>query len=390
VALELVAVLMGSSGERLDVVVVGAGPAGGTAATLLARRGLRVLLVEKEALPRPKVCGGCLGAGGVRLLERAGLGSLPALSRSPRMERFELWARGRRLVVPTPGGRMVFREDLDLELAIAARSAGAELLDGTRAKVGRWNGRGRVVELNGRGPRTRVEAAVVLAAGGLVGALAVEDASLRPVIHRRSRIGVGAVLPMENGAARTVTMAVGREGYVGFAPLGNGRTAVAAAVNRSRMRRHGGVPETLRALWNEAAVPALPGIDSVRWAGTPPLTRAVARPAGEGMFLIGDAAAYEEPFTGEGMTWAIASALAVAPLAAEGVRRWRPELVGRWTARHRRLLGWRRWRCRLLAQLVRSPGLVALAGCMLRTAPGLSSSLASSLTGSPRVPEAGP
>ncbi|HHQ48953.1 MAG TPA: NAD-binding protein, partial [Acidobacteria bacterium] len=164
----------------------------------------------------------------------------------------------------------------------------------------------------------------------------------------------------------------------------------AAALNRSRLRRHGNVPNALRALWEEAGVPPVPGIDEIRWAGTPPLTRAVSRPVADGLFLIGDAAAYEEPFTGEGMTWAIASAVAVAPLAAEAAREWHPALAHRWAVRHRRLLGWRRWRCRLLAQLVRSPGMVGVTARLLQSMPGLGSSLAASLTGSPRVPEAGP
>ncbi|NOZ93692.1 MAG: hypothetical protein GXP47_02990 [Acidobacteria bacterium] len=80
------------------------------------------------------------------------------------------------------------------------------------------------------------------------------------------------------------------------------------------------------------------------------------------------------------MARAIASALAVVPLVEEGVRRWRPELAKRWIARHGRLLAWRRRRCRVLAQLVRSPGLVAMAGSMLQAMPAMSSALASSLT----------
>lgn len=376
--------------DRFDIVVVGAGPAGGTAAALLARRGFSVLLVEKERFPRPKVCGGCLSAGAVRLLDHAGLANIPAVSRSPRMERFELKARGRRLVIPTSGGRVVFREDLDIELATAARSAGAELRDGTRAKVGPWEGGRRAVELAGPGGTSHVEAGVVVAAGGLLGAMAIDDASLRPVIHRRSRVGVGAVVRGDGRPKSTVTMAVAREGYVGVASLGNGRTVVAAALDRSLLRRHGGVPETLRAIWGEAGARGVPGIDEAHWVGTPPLTRAVARPGAGGLFLIGDAAAFEEPFTGEGMAWAIASALAVVPFVEEGVRHWRPELAKRWIARHGRLLAWRRRRCRVLAQLVRSPGLVAMAWSVLRAMPAMSSALASSLTSAPRVPEAGP
>jgi len=49
-----------AAAEPWDVVVVGAGPSGSAAATVVATRGLRVLLLDRENLPRPKVCGCCL------------------------------------------------------------------------------------------------------------------------------------------------------------------------------------------------------------------------------------------------------------------------------------------------------------------------------------------
>ena len=59
---------------RLDAVIVGAGPAGASAAILLARAGWSVALVEKTPFPRRKVCGECISAGSFPLLEALGLG----------------------------------------------------------------------------------------------------------------------------------------------------------------------------------------------------------------------------------------------------------------------------------------------------------------------------
>ena len=59
-----------------DAVIVGAGPAGSVCAMELARLGRAVLLVERENFPRYKVCGGCLSAASVEILESLGLSSL--------------------------------------------------------------------------------------------------------------------------------------------------------------------------------------------------------------------------------------------------------------------------------------------------------------------------
>ncbi|MEM7623397.1 MAG: FAD-dependent oxidoreductase, partial [Planctomycetota bacterium] len=63
----------GARGRDFEAVVIGAGPAGSVAAFVLARRGMRVLLVERRAFPRDKVCGGCLAPAGAATLEALGM-----------------------------------------------------------------------------------------------------------------------------------------------------------------------------------------------------------------------------------------------------------------------------------------------------------------------------
>ena len=122
--------------RRWDVIVVGAGPAGTLAARALARRGLRLLLVDEATYPRAKACGGCLGAAAMDVLERAGLGSLTKRLGAPTTGSLR-WHYGRQeIVLPLPEGAAVSRATLDAALAREAVTAGAEFLPQTTARLG--------------------------------------------------------------------------------------------------------------------------------------------------------------------------------------------------------------------------------------------------------------
>ena len=110
-----------------DVIVIGAGPAGALAAHQLARRQLRVLLVEKRAFPRWKICGSCLNGVALRALEQAGLGHLVAELAAVPLERIRLGLQGRQLELALPAGRSLSRGRLDLALCEAAVAAGVVL-----------------------------------------------------------------------------------------------------------------------------------------------------------------------------------------------------------------------------------------------------------------------
>ena len=111
-------------------------------------------------------------------------------------------------------------------------------------------------------------------------------------------------------------MTCGTGGYLGLVRLEDDRLDLAAAFDADWMRRAGGPGAAAKALLSEAGWPAPFDLLKSTWRGTPALTRQARRLAAERVFVLGDAAGYVEPFTGEGMAWALAAGVAVAPLAA--------------------------------------------------------------------------
>jgi flavin-dependent dehydrogenase len=149
--------------------------------------------------------------------------------------------------------------------------------------------------------------------------------------------------------------------------LEDGRLDVAAALDAWLIRKHGGLGRAVAALLAGVNWPALPGLAGLSWHGTPSLTRRRPRLAGQRFFVLGDAAGYVEPFTGEGMAWALASAVAVTPLAVEAIRHWSPNLARRWQALHRHLFEPRRRLCGLVTRMLRLPRLMhGLIGVLAR------------------------
>ncbi len=120
-------------------------------------------------------------------------------------------------------------------------------------------------------------------------------------------------------------------------------------------------------------------IGEASWRGTPALTRSCPTPGSERRFIVGDAAGYVEPFTGEGMAWAIMSAVALAPIAARGVLNWSPELVEQWKQTLGTVVQKRQRLCRIVSRVLRSPVLTKATVEALRVCPGLSRLVLASL-----------
>jgi len=361
------------SGREVDVLVVGAGPAGALAAREVARLGRSVLLVDRSAFPRRKVCGCCLGAGALDTLDSVGLGALPTRLGGRPLRQMALSAGGRRALLRLPGGCSLSREALDAALVDAACREGVEFLPGAPARLGPVVGERRIVQVGRAAAATEVAARVVLDATGLGPGLA-EPSGSPPDVAAGSRVGLAATFddaehPVTSG---TLWMAVGRRGYVGLVRIESGLLHLAAAVDPAALKGDGAGPDSAVAdILEEACVPAPSGPPVVAWQGTPPLTRAPRAFQAERVLCLGDSSGYVEPFTGEGMTWAMGAAVAVAPLAASASGRPWGAVASDWIRYHRTSLARARRLCRVLTPALRRPALVRGTLAVLTAFPSL-------------------
>ncbi|MFO0807511.1 MAG: FAD-dependent monooxygenase [Gemmataceae bacterium] len=359
-----------STSDIWDVVIVGAGPAGALAACLVARAGRSVLLLDRAAWPRSKVCGNVINGNAFANLRAANLAHV--LDGAVRCDRFLLAVAGKFASIPLNGSHVLSREALDARLVRQAVDAGAIFRPATAARLDEANTNcsWRSLALAGD-THERAYARVVIAADGLAGGLLSDEATTTASVDSNSRIGAGTIVdcPADLYSTGTITMAVSRAGYVGLTRLEDGRLAIAAALDAAQVRRDHGLAKCVQAVIAAAGLPSLASLAFAIWKGTPQLTRCLARQSAYRAFAIGDAAGYIEPFTGEGIAWALASARLVAPIALAGVEGWHDRLVDQWTIAYRASVGRRQWLCRLLAWGLRRPRLVAAAAALGRAAP---------------------
>lgn len=356
-----------------DVVVVGAGPAGTMVARQLAIAGVQTLLVEQKPFPRWKVCGACINPAAIAVLEQVGLGELLESERARAIQVWDVSAWNRRIALPVSAGVALSRAAFDSALAQAAVAAGARFIDNVRAsvEVGQKNGR-FVVRLHGSSSDVQIRARRVVDAGGL-GSHLVASIPVTETIRRRSRIGAGAIVDLAPAGFRTdaITMAVGSRGYVGIVQLEDGRWNLGAALDPQFAHQVGGLGHAAAAIVEEAKLPPIEGLTAAHWRGTPALTRRRPPVDERGMLRLGDAAGYVEPFTGEGMAWALRGAVLLAPLIAESLQTAQFPLSQRWTTVYNQNIRRQQFVCRAVAMLLRHPMLACGTAATMARFPAL-------------------
>lgn len=378
-----------AAAARWDALVIGAGPAGAMSALQLARAGFSTLLVDRKTFPRSKVCGGCLNAHALAALSRAGLAAeLRDLGARP-VHAIQLRHERRQVCLPLPSGLAVSRTTLDAWLVRKAIEAGVSFLPATTATVLPDAKAAGSEEVRGVRLRERDQSEVttsgrlVLVADGLGHSSLRESAGQAPQVAAGSHVGVGGIVEghIASLEAGTIAMAIGSRGYAGAVEVEGGRTNVAAALDADFLRRMGGPAEAVSRLFDEAGIAVSEwSLGSVEWSGTMAVTRKLESPCGRRFLVLGDAAGYVEPFTGEGMAWALTSAESVVEFAERAVSGWDRSLEAEWVSKYRRLVGNEmRW-CRFLAALLRRPILVRSAMTALRIHPGVARPLLAHLT----------
>jgi 2-polyprenyl-6-methoxyphenol hydroxylase-like FAD-dependent oxidoreductase len=336
--------------------IIGAGPAGSLAALLLARGGWTVTLIEQHRFPRDKVCGECLSALGIEVLERAGLIDVMQQHHPVLLHRAVFAsADGREMTVALPRPMWgLSRRVLDQTLLDAAIAAGAHVMQPARCE--------RVevdpVRVTVRGLEdnalTKVQPGVLLLADGK-GAFALEKPALT------GDLGVKAHFRDVDDAADTISL-FGLDGhYIGLAPIEGGLWNLAMSVPAAKVKDFDG--DTNRLLEqvmreNEGLRRRFRAAKRVGEVLTSPLPRfGVARFWPRGIIPIGNAAAALEPIGGEGMGLALRSAEIVAE---ELLARGRNYDGAKLRARMRKLWDRRRAACRAGGMLLSRPRIAKL------------------------------
>jgi menaquinone-9 beta-reductase len=364
-------------GTIWDAIVIGAGPSGAMAARRLSLAGARVLLVEKKRFPRAKVCGACLSPLALEELALAGLGSLVPSLGGRALSEFHLRFRGRLLRIPLSGGSAVSRERFDAALTTSATGAGCHFRDGTRALVDRGQDGSLHVRLTQYGHHAQAVARTVLVASGLNRSIVQADDMPLAEIARGSRVGAGCRLapaPPSYGDG-TIFMAIAAGGYVGIVRVEDGSLNVAAAFDPALIGRCRTLGAAAIEVLASAGAPQLGELEDAQWQGTAALTRRTRPLCHDRLFVLGDAAGYVEPFTGEGIAWSLASARAIEPFALRAIERWEPRLARDWARAHHELIGRRGRVCRALAHGLRHPWLTRLGFELLARLPGAASGI---------------
>lgn len=356
-----------------DVVVVGAGPAGAITARQLARRQAAVLLVDRAQFPRGKVCGCYLNGSALATLSDVGLGALTMQLGAPAITAVCLGTDSRVARLSLPAGAALSRESLDTALVAAAISSGAHFLPGAEARLSTATLDFRQLQLDSGNGRVTVGCRVVVAADGVGGQLLRDCQELAFRTARASLVGVAAVTDRvpDGYQPGTIHMALGSAGYVGCLQLEDGRLDIAAALAPEKLRSARNPGELAAEISQQSGLPELAGLRQLRWRGTPPLSRIPTTRGGHRLFLVGDAAGFVEPFTGEGIFWALASGRAVTPLVLQAVEDYSPALIRHWNNRHELLLGRRHRLCSWLTRILRHRQLAAAGVAAIARWPGL-------------------
>jgi flavin-dependent dehydrogenase len=308
-----------------DALIIGAGPAGSTAALMLARAGWSVAVVEKRAFPRRKVCGEFISATTRPLLRELGLDDQYGALAGPDVRRIGLYAGETVLAasmpapahVAVPWGRAVGREHFDLMLRDAAAQAGATVWQPWSVTAVQRTGRGHACHIAGRRSAHVLAARVVIAAHGSwerspLSAPGSQSRAPADLIafkaHFRDSLLPTDLMPLLSFPG----------GYGGMVHSDGGRASLSCCVRRDRLvicrQRHPRVSagEAVIRHIRESCSGLHRALDGARNDG-PILSSGPIRPGirvryADGVFFVGNAAGEAHPIVAEGISMAMQSA----------------------------------------------------------------------------------
>jgi len=372
-----------------DVVIAGAGLAGGSLALRLARVGARVALLDPARFPRDKLCGEFLSPECWGVLDDLGLAGAVTRRGYHAIRRVRITTpRGRVLDVEVIGedglpGIGLSRSALDDLIVRQARAAGVAVIEGARVGAPIVD-EGRVVGVAARGPDggpIEVRAAVTVAADGRHSGLVRRTgmtrvrSRLRPPLFGMKRHLVAAGPDAE--PIGTVGLHLVPGGYAGTCQVETPLMNLCALLPESALRRHRGDLDRLaNDLFTRNPVLAriwASGAASGDWKTVAGVRVEASSPRLAGIFYVGDCCGTIDPLGGQGMTMALLGAEVLAPFVtralADGAVGPAPQRAYH-SAWHRRF-DRRITLCRAFHHALVNPGLIDLASTFKGLAPRL-------------------
>jgi flavin-dependent dehydrogenase len=290
--------------ETFDLAVVGGGPAGASAAITAAKLGFRVALLEAGRFPRHKVCGEFVSGEALELLSNL-VGESALIGSAPRISHARAFIDDRVLTMPVePPAASIARFDLDAALWRAAQRAGVTCRDSVRVLHVRKSAEDIFTLKLQAG---ELCARSVINASGRWSSL---TAGTTLSILSNKWLGVKAHFREERPTA-SCDLYFFKGGYCGVQPVGDGVVNASAMVRADVARNLATVFAQNRQLWrrSQSWVPESEPVS------TAPLVFTEARTSQDGVLLCGDAAAFIDPFAGDGISMALHSGrLAAAAL----------------------------------------------------------------------------
>lgn len=324
-----------------DAIVIGGGPAGSTAAALLARAGKRVALIEKTQYPRRKVCGEYISATTWPILAELGVADGLAARAGPPVTRVGFFARDVSVEAPMPAsavvawGRAVGREILDSALLEAARRMGVHVIQPATVEAVIRDDSGFIVSAAGeelRAPR------IVAAAGSW------ERGPFTQRAERRESDLLGFKARFSNARLPEglMPLVLFPGGYGGLVHTDAAEVSFSCCVRRDTLaaarKRDGGgagdaliahatahcraLRETLEGAWRHGA-----------WLSAGPIRPGIRGGVDDGVLRVGNAAGEAHPLVAEGISMAIQSGWLLAQCWDRGAqayaRAWHDTFAGR-------------------------------------------------------------